>query len=98
MNLDESLDTPAQLAQLTGFVNRLAIGLANAEAAIYELGVTLERARAEVRDGDAQTLAEAGAALRRFADQLNRAQVLDLRYAIAGVAISGVGAVLSLCT
>jgi hypothetical protein len=49
--------------------------------------------------GRESDIAEVQAALRTHpAGHLDRAQLLDLRYAIAGVAISGVGAVLSLCT
>ena len=83
---------------LTGFVDRLSANLANAQAEMHKLTRAIERARKEARAGDAQTLAEVGARLRRFADELKSAEVLDLRYAIAGVAFSILGAALTFCT
>lgn len=91
-------DIAEQLAQLTGFVNRLSANLANVEAQIHTLRRAIEQARSEARAGDTQMLAEAKAAVGRFSDQLSHSQVLDLRYAIAGVGFSILGAALNFCT
>lgn len=91
-------DADDRTEQLLGFVNRLSAMISAAEERIHDLGKAVEHAKAEARSGDDQTRAEAEAALRQFSQDLNKSQVLDLRWAIAGVFFSTFGAVLSFWT
>lgn len=88
-------DAKDRTEQLLQFVNALSARIGAAEGRIGDVGRALERARTEAREGDRQTRAEAEAALRQFAADLKQSQVLDLRWAIAGVFFSMFGAVLS---
>ena len=83
----------ARTERLLRIVNSLSDELAKAEIRIHDFDKALEHARAETREGHQRTRAEAEAAIRRFAERLNQSQVLDLRWAIAGVFFSTFGAV-----
>ncbi len=85
----------ARTERLLQIVNDLSDELTKAEVRIHDLDNALEQARIEAREGDQRTRADAEAAIDRFAQRLNRSQVLDLRWAIAGVFFSMFGAVLS---
>jgi hypothetical protein len=87
----------ASLQELAGFVNGLSIAISNLQVEIHKVRAAIQQATADARAGDAQTLVKVEDVLRQLDLRLKWAQVLDLRFAMAGVALSSVGAVLNWC-
>ncbi|QVI26180.1 hypothetical protein MN2019_17920 [Mycolicibacterium neoaurum] len=97
----DRLDDPverllARTDALMFHVNNIEKSLSDAHGKIAGTERSIERARADARRGDEQTLTEASAALQEFAESTRRTEYLDLRWAIAGTFIQTGGALLGL--
>ncbi|WP_328354684.1 hypothetical protein OG976_24090 [Mycobacterium sp. NBC_00419] len=91
-------DSEDRADQLLRFVNQLSANLAATDDKICDLSKAIDQAVAAAREGDQRLRADTETALREFANQLKQSEVLDLRWAIAGVFFSMLGAAISFCT
>ncbi|UCZ58727.1 hypothetical protein [Mycolicibacterium phocaicum] len=101
-DIDQEVDPVQRLMDRTDrllqVINFLEDRNTSTQGQLNELERAVVRARADARSDDDKVRAEATEALDRFADEMKRSDVLDLRWAIAGTFFSMLGALLTLCT
>ena len=101
-DIDQEADPVQRLMdradRLLQVINFLEDRNTSTQGQLNELERAVARARADARSDDDKVRAEATEALDRFADEMKRSDVLDLRWAIAGTFFSMLGALLTLCT
>jgi hypothetical protein len=97
-NPDPSFSLQEQIQMLAQFVNDNARTVAEHGGLIADLQGKLRELEAGTATLERNLLERIEIRLDEFDDRLNTKQVLDLRWAIAGLAISFVGTVLSLGT
>lgn len=79
-------------------INSLEDRNTNTQGQLNELRGAVDRARAEARSDNDKVRADASAELDRFATDMKRSDVLDLRWAVAGTFFSMFGALLTVVT
>lgn len=94
-NLDASATTDEKLAELERYVRELRCMFTEVNFAISRLEKAIQEAKQHADAAAAQALADAKAELKRFGEQLNDLQAVDLRIAAAGAFIMAVGYVVS---
>lgn len=97
---DKAADPIARLTartdRLLELVNAMEKSAVDTRSKVRKLRSDLAQARTEAQRDSQQTAAAAAAALSDFADELKRADSLDLRWAIAGTFFSMLGGVLTI--
>ena len=89
--LDATLPVPEQLALLENYVRELRGMFDPVNTKIAGLDRAIKQTKAHADTVAAQALAEAKAEIERFRDRLDELQAVDLRWAVRGVLITGVG-------
>jgi hypothetical protein len=94
-NLDTSLTVQEQLERLAQFVNHRSREAAQMESMIVALRQEVTKAHQHASDLASKTFAHIETQIQQLTDRLDKTQVLDLRWAIVGLAISAFGIALS---
>jgi hypothetical protein len=93
--LDTGIRLGKQVEQLVEFVNRVAAQVSAVRDEIQRLDSRIDQTSADAAQATADTLAHLKGQIDELSARLDRAQVLDLRWAILGLFIMVVGIALS---
>jgi uncharacterized protein YoxC len=90
-NVDTSLSVQEQINRLVQFVNNRSAELSQLESQVSEVRRAVSQAREHATDLATKTLAHIETQIQQLRSDLDKVQVLDLRCAIAGLAVTFVG-------
>jgi hypothetical protein len=93
--LDQTLPLEQQVAQLADYANKLQQAVPKLKQEIHRLDGRIDEAQAGASELAEKLLAHLRDAIDQLSKRLNEAQVLDLRWAIFGLAITVVGTLMS---
>lgn len=95
-NVDTSQDLQAQILRLADFANEKSREIARAEGKITELRTDLDHAKITTSKVERTVLTRLENEIQELRGELKRVQVLDLKPAIVGLAITALGLLLSI--